>query len=232
MSFTNVVEDHFGQQFETMFNLPRADIMKYTIERRAVRKCNTADDLRSLRKLLRSYGIDQFKQELIALQVLTPEGSISDQKNIFAKFLTGAVKPWYGDAHDHNEWFLARNLKENDEHVYDTSKEWLGRASMSETHLFVVPRDLSDWTLINGLTLGLENPAKALSMLEDMRRYGATKVPSGHQAGFYLHITPFNSIQLLHLHVIDMDALGPSFDELSFKNLPLDAMIEVLRNEL
>ena len=34
------------------------------------------------------------------------------------------------------------------------------------------------------------------------------------------------------LHIVDLDATGPSFDELAFKNLPLDDCLQVLSKEL
>jgi len=36
----------------------------------------------------------------------------------------------------------------------------------------------------------------------------------------------------LHLHIVDMNALGPSFWKLEFKNCPLDAVIKVLHEEV
>jgi hypothetical protein len=102
-------------------------------------------------------------------------------------------------------------LKENDEHVYDSSKEWFGKASMSETHLFVVHRDLSDSTLINGLVLGINDPKSALSLLQEMREYSKKHIPADCEPGYFLHITPFNSIQLLHLKLIKKYLIKTNF---------------------
>ena len=231
MTFFKIVESHFQKEFTAKWSIPAEDMMnpEHTDKRRAVRKCNTIEDLQTLRSLLREYGLDRFKADMIASGVLMEHFEISSERNIFAKFIRGEMNPWCGDIHEHPDYFIAPNLKENNEHVHDTSKEWIGKASMSETHFFVIPRNLSDWTFMNGLTLGMNDPHTALKMLRDMEKYGATKVVT---PGFFLHICPFNSIQLLHLHVLDMDALGPGFFELSFKNLPLEAMIEVLDQEI
>ena len=40
------------------------------------------------------------------------------------------------------------------------------------------------------------------------------------------------SVNATHLHIVDLDATGPSFDELAFKNLPLDDCLQVLSKEL
>lgn len=232
-TFIDDIEQFYISKYDSVYgNCNDMFNESHTLQRRLIRKCNSIEDLLNLRELIRNYGIDNVKNDLKKLDILNEDCTISTNKNIFAKFISGEIKPFYGDDHENDEFFLAKNLPENDKHVHDTSKEWLGKASMSETHLFIVPRDLSDWTLVNGLTLGLENPVAALDMLIKMKKYGSTKVPNGHTPGFFLHIMPFNSIQLLHLHVIDMNTIGPSFEELSFKNLPLDAMMAVLEMEI
>ena len=37
--------------------------------------------------------------------------------------------------------------------------------------------------------------------------------------GLYLHCYPLNSVQALHLHIVDLAAVGPSYKHLSHKNL-------------
>lgn len=234
IKFGDVLEQRWRDQFEAQYGLNADDMFndKYTEKRRAIRKCVTMDDLYIMRRFLSIYGIDKYRDELVEQGVLNSDYSIATDKNIFAKFVSGMVSPWYGDMHDSDKFFLARNLKQNDDYVYNTSKTWLGKASMSETHFFVVPRNLKDWTLMNGLVLGINDPQSALNLLNEMREYGKQHIANDAEPGFYLHITPFSSIPLLHLHVLDMKKLGPSFEELSFKNLPLDAFIAVLEKEL
>jgi len=243
---TNPIEQTFAQRYEQICTNTFTECFgelaskffdeEFTEERRAVRRCRLAKDLRWIRNELREYGVDKFKSNLVEAGILEPvTHHVSTQKNIFAKFVSGQMIPFYGDTKDHPEIFFAHNLKEYDDHVYDATSKWLGKASFSETHKFIVPRDLTDWTLINGLTLGIRDATdaqKAIDLLCKMKTYAIQKLGLPEERlGFFLHIYPFNSIQLLHLHVIDMTKTGPTYSELSFKNLPLDEMLIVLREE-
>lgn len=71
----------------------------------------------------------------------------------------------------------------------------------------------------------------AIIMLENMKRYIIQKINKTRISWIFLYISPFNSIYLLHLHVIDMKKTGPMFSKLSFKNLPLNEMLLVLKEE-
>jgi hypothetical protein len=237
--FFNLYNKNCAILFAKLYGIAEEKLFdpEYVEERRAVRKCRLAKDLKIMRQCLRDYGIEKFKNELIEQGILESNTyRISTNKNIFAKFIAGEIMPSYGDASDHPDFFFAHNLQINDDNVHNAHPQWLGKASMSETHKFIVPRDLSDWTNLSGLTLGIGGPEeakKAIEMLECMKEYAIKKVEINEEnLGFYLHISPFNSINLLHLHVIDMQRAGPSFSELSFKNLALNEMLQVLSDEI
>ena len=76
MSF---LEEHFATLFESR-GFPRGDMWKpdYQTERRDVRKCNTVDDLIRFRQMLREYGVERYKAELVQKKVLNP-----DMTNLF-----------------------------------------------------------------------------------------------------------------------------------------------------
>jgi hypothetical protein len=224
--------------FTKLFNQPVSSFFNddFKEERRAVMRCRMAKDLRKMRKDLRDYGIDKFKDDLVSVGILEPNTyHIATSQNIFAKIVTGQIIPSYGDCKDHPHFFFAPNLKENDDHVHDGTLQWLGKASCSEIHKFIIPRDLTDWTFMNGLTLGIRSPAdaqRAIKMLEEMKQYAIQKIGKPEEdMGFFLHIYPFNSIHLLHLHAIDIKRTGPTYTEMSFKNFMLGVMLEVLREE-
>ena len=134
-------------------------------------------------------------------------------------------------------FLLACNRKENDEHWAD-GREWVGKASMSARHRFLLIKDLS-WRWFNCLTFGMRGGAalaEAVATLEAMREAALayTRADGGWSTsvGLYLHCYPFNSVQALHLHIVDLGATGPTFDALAHKNLPLDDVLHVLRAEL
>jgi hypothetical protein len=132
-------------------------------------------------------------------------------------------------------FMIACNLPENDEHWASAEPEWVGKASMSERHRFMLVRDLS-WDLFNVVTLGLQSSSRlreAVEMLEAME--AAAKVYASKTAGWssdiglYFHVYGHSSMNALHLHVVDLAATGPTFDALRYKNLPLQMVLEVLR---
>ena len=49
--------------------------------------------------------------------------------------------------------------------------------------------------------------------------------------GLFFHCYGHNSVNSLHLHVIDMDYIGPSFHSQEFKNLPLEEVLKVLQED-
>ena len=46
------------------------------------------------------------------------------------------------------------------------------------------------------------------------------------------HVYGHASVNALHLHLVDLNATGPTFEALRYKNLPLQAVLHVLRKEL
>ena len=48
--------------------------------------------------------------------------------------------------------------------------------------------------------------------------------------GLFFHVYGHASVNALHLHVVDLDATGPSFEALSHKNLPLQAAPQPLHS--
>ena len=64
------------------------------------------------------------------------------------------------------------------------------------------------------------------------RVYAANTAGWSSNLGLFFHVYGHASVNALHLHLVDLDATGPTYDALSYKNLPLQAVLGVLRNEL
>jgi len=137
---------------------------------------------------------------------------------------------------------IACNRPDNDEHWASADPEWVGKASMSQRHRFMTCRDLS-WQWFNVMSFGLEGDAAslrtAIEMLEAMQaaaRVFAQKTPGWSadpaRLGMFFHCYPNNSVNSLHMHLVDLSATGPSFAHLAPKNLPLADVLHVLRDEL
>ena len=198
------------------------------------------------RALLRSHGVEKLEAELTAAGVVAGGALTTGTKpfNVFARLASGAMtQPEMAaanallDGPAAARFLLACNRKENDEHWADGG-EWQGKASMSARHRFLLLKDLS-WRWFNCLTFGIGGGAalaEAVATLEAMRdaALAYTRAEGGWSTsvGLYLHCYPFNSVQALHLHIVDLGATGPTFDALAHKNLPLDDVLHVLRAEL
>ena len=50
--------------------------------------------------------------------------------------------------------------------------------------------------------------------------------------GLFFHVYGHNSVNALHLHIVDLDATGPTYAALGHKNLPLEAAMQVLSQEI
>jgi len=173
--------------------------------------------------------------------------------NPFARIVSGQLAVPYGNhlqrlgmqAED-TKFFVAQNRPEFDEHWASAEPEWIGKASMAQRHQFLLLRSLH-WGTFNAATFGLDyedgaDPVaqiaslrEALTLVDESERVAreyARRADWGSNIGLYVHVYPLNSVQAFHLHVLDDDTRGPTFDKLNHKNLPLQAVREVLQQEI
>lgn len=173
--------------------------------------------------------------------------------NIFARVAAGEMKQTGTEEENaalgafKDKFVVCRNLPVNDEMWDSPDPEWLGKAAMSRRHCFLTTRDLH-WRWFNVLVFGLVEAdsesggqkalQEAVEELEAMRTAalavaaGSSGWPKPENVGLFLHVFGHNSVNSLHLHMVDMTELGPSFFKMAYKNCPLDAAIRVLREEL
>ena len=231
---------------------------------------NTAKQFRAARRALRdNFGIMRLEKELRAggwLDAHGPKAQLTTNTqpfNIFARVGAGLQKQGqemadmnqrfceqtcYGD-----EFCIACNRPQNDEHWEDKSPEWLGVASMARRHKFMVLKDLT-WTWFNVLVFGIcycdsckgNDPLCekcnyeaelriAIKKMKDMKEAAKAYAKLENwsdQLGLFIHCYPHCSVNSTHLHILDLSEPGPTFWHLNFKNLPLDSAIEVLEEEL
>ena len=50
--------------------------------------------------------------------------------------------------------------------------------------------------------------------------------------GLFFHCYPHCSVNSLHLHIVDLSELGPTFEALSHKNLSMDMVLRALEDEI
>lgn len=133
-------------------------------------------------------------------------------------------------------FFICKNRPENDEQWNSSEPEWLGRQSMARRHRFLTTRR-REWQWFNVLTFGMAgvSVADAIEELEVMRSAALLYAKAegwSERIGLFFHVFGHNSVNSLHLHILDLDEVGPTFGHAQYKNCPLEAVIEGLRDEL
>jgi len=169
--------------------------------------------------------------------------------NIFAKCAAGALQQPNMAAEQlllgkfKDEFMICSNRPENDEHWDSEDPEWVGKASMSRCHRFLTSKDLHfQW--FNALLFGLVeqdewggvSKVTALAQIEKMKaaalKYATAVEGWSDKVGIFFHVFGHNTVNSLHLHILDMKALGPTFWKYEYKNLSIDAVIKVLKEEI
>lgn len=205
------------------------------------------DAFRSIRDTLRRYGVDKLQSELEA-KGLVERGYLTTGTKPFNFFaILGVGEMTQADMEDANErmfhkkyFVLACNRPENDAHCDSDDPAWVGKASMSKHHRFLTTKDLY-WMWFNVLTFGIggtvEELEDALKMLMRMREASMEYVFSSDEdwsmnIGLFFHVYGHNSVDSLHLHIVDLDATGPTYEVMKYKNLSLEDVETVLYEEL
>lgn len=165
---------------------------------------------------------------------------------------------WSNIETEHNEYIENKKFVISFNKL-DFDNDWkdnkTGSASMSKHHRFLTIKD-STIRRFNVLTFGMDyndndndndiNPdllKEDIELLKEMKQEAYNYVknarvnnewPDGniHDVGLYFHCFPFNSVQSLHLHIVDLKNQGPSFDVYKHKNLEINYVIQILEEEL
>lgn len=215
---------------------------------------NNYEQFFDMRKYIEEVGVEQILSELQHSGTVDTNGDLTTGVkpfNPFARYQSGIMslskeileeQEFLGD---YKELFMiCANKPENDLN-WDKSGEWLGVASMSKKHRFLLTKNMH-WRWFNVLVFGLVSftharPAgiwelnSAQRMLTKMR--DAAILYTKHAGwsgniGLYFHVYGHNSVNALHLHIVDLEVTGPTYEYLKYKNLSLDSVLEVIEAEI
>lgn len=217
-----------------------------------VPKLKDASGFREARRLVREDfgGVNVVKAELIRFGFVsneTKELTVGTSPfNVFARIAAGKMtqpgmdqeQEFLGDFKE--KFLISCNRPENDEHWDSDDPQWIGKASMSCRHKFLITKDLH-WQWFNPLVFGLvpqeEGGLRPVEVIEQVQMMKCAALEYASNAGWsskvglFFHVFGHCSVNSLHLHILDMEHLGPTFWSLEHKNCPLDAILKVLEEE-
>lgn len=213
---------------------------------------NDAANFREARELLKEMGGAQaLREELVNLGVVddaTEELTTgSSPFNIFACMAAGKknqedMEEEQAALGEYRKRFLVcKNLKERDEMWNSQKDNEIRIASMSQKHRMLTTKDLH-WQWFNPLVFGLiprrEGGAGMRGAVEELEAIKAAALQYAKSVGGYsddvgIYLNPYghSEVNALFVHILDMSKLGPSFKLHRHKNCPIDAILEVLREE-
>lgn len=153
--------------------------------------------------------------------------------NIFARIAAGKTNQNVDQSllgnHSSN-FIVCHNKPENDENWNNPDFPAASMAGPDENgpgHVFITTKNLS-YHRFNILPIILENNVRFLSeMLLAAIEY--TKNRKWSRPGFYFHCYPHNTVQSLHLHVINMETVGPWFKAGEYKNLNIHDVLSIMK---
>ncbi|CAK9012493.1 unnamed protein product [Durusdinium trenchii] len=206
----------------------------------------SAEDFKQVRKHMHEgMAADLVFDDLLATGFIDEDGFMTtgmQPYNFLAHIISGdlvqrkcEVEQEYLGPHRVN-FVVAHNKPESEEMWSSSDPSWIGKASMSQNHRFLAFKSLR-WENFNVISIGLEcGSMLALENLKAMKDAATHWVQSApgwsENTGFYLAVWPLTTIPCMHLHMVDLSCIGPSFERLSKKMLPLNDAIQVLEAEV
>jgi hypothetical protein len=154
--------------------------------------------------------------------------------NVFARFASKTTKNNTDQSMitDQNNWMVCNNLVINDLNWYNSDYKAASMAGPDrfgkQGHVFITTKNMH-WSMFNVTSIALQKDG--LSFLEELKIVAEkyTKARGWVNSGYYFHCFPHNSVNSLHLHVINLDTVGFNYYENGYKNMPLDDVITSLK---
>ena len=158
----------------------------------------------------------------------------TDEKpfNIFARLASGVMKnnvdqSLIGEYSD--RFMVCHNHPENDENWNNPNFPGASMAGPDDNgpgHVFITTKDLS-YHRFNILPIIIENDVRLLiDLLLAAIKYTVNR--KWVKPGFFFHCYPHNNVESLHLHVLNMEKLGPWFKAGAHKNLNIYDVLSVM----
>lgn len=145
--------------------------------------------------------------------------------NVFARIANGDTENIVNQntlGNYKDRFVICHNLPKNDlnwDNPDFPTASMAGPDEYGPGHVFITTRNL-DYSKFNILPIIIDNDVKFIcDMLCAAITYTSNR--GWENPGFYFHCYPHNSVQSLHLHVINHDMIGPSFVKQIGRNLDI-----------
>jgi hypothetical protein len=190
---------------------------------------NTVGTLKNYIKYARMNNhYDLIKEDFMDKNIINSAGMLNTGPdspfNVFARYANGTMvnntvdQSYLGQYAD--TFMICHNLVENDLNWYNpefSSASMAGPDDNGPGHVFMTTKDLNFGTF-NILTIIIENNAEIVSLMYDAANTYASR-RGWKNPGYYFHCYPHNSVQSLHLHIVNEDTVGPAFYTQKYKNI-------------
>lgn len=227
---------------------PRKNLTWSELSTEEYPELRTPEQFREVRERLRTYTVAKVFNELVQRGIVQGASKTLSTGtrpfNPFARLSAGIAsqpsmtseQPNLGEYQEVT--LVVANRIECDEMYHSDDPTWIGKASMSKRHRMLILKDL-DWEWFNVLTFGLvstlEEGIEKINMIKAAATFWVKSQadwPPLERVGFYVHVYAHCSVNAFHLHIVDLDSVGPTYAKMAFKNLTLDAALAVLQLEL
>lgn len=218
-----------------------------------LKQINTIDDYRKIRRLLKDYGVKRFYDNEVSMGQRVFDGA-KINAHPGPVYLRPMISPYlpftffyemdsvegpdqvFIPKQRRDKYVVLRNKPElggmGPGEIWDDAKENKS-ASMSMYHQFVGVRQ-RDRSLFNALTFDIEPDRskhyEILALLDDFEEIANNwadyyNIPR-ENLGCYFHVYPSNSVQSLHMHMVDTrpEHLGVAWYDCEFKNMSLSVI--------
>lgn len=186
------------------------------------------NDADSLKRYLKYVDLEKIKKKFLDENVIDTQGFLTTGVgpfNVFASIVSGNtpnnVDQSLLGSHI-KDFMVCHNRPINDEKWNDPTflaASMAGPDASGPGHVFITTKHLH-FDTFNILPIVMNKNIQFLNNLL-LAALEYTKNRGWKNPGFYFHCYPYNSVQSLHLHVVNKDNLGPSFYRQKHKNLSM-----------
>ena len=208
------------------------DFEKWLININPNYSSTTIDDYLYLRNLLRTYTPGRHLSDLQEKGKVSKDGIIYPDNDPFSRTITKMKCQNTNDKLNSDQFIVIKKLYKP-EHPYNHSPK--NPILEQRRYSLIIPCNL-DWSLGNVLTMGMDPSIPVQESIKLLKKMKEVAIEYTQEKGwsnpeFFFHIHPQNSIETLHLHVLDPIYQWNDYLDNISRGIKLDDVISALELE-